>query len=151
MRLQSISVFSTFLCNNCLERKQFAMSWGQLEPFKPLFFVVRQYVNMFIRRHIHVNGLVQDCSNSIANALELLQSCTKPSMWLYTLVHSLVMMSPEATTFGHFILSFMRPHSQHFKCLCIAFCFLFVRLYGEISHFGLSYICYFVGINWLEI
>ena len=28
----------------------------------------------------HIDGLVQDCSNSIANALELLQSCTKPSM-----------------------------------------------------------------------
>ena len=28
-----------------------------------------------------VDGLVQDCSNSIANALELLQSCTKPSKW----------------------------------------------------------------------
>ena len=28
----------------------------------------------------HVNGLVQDCSNSVVNALELLQSCTKPSM-----------------------------------------------------------------------
>ena len=26
-----------------------------------------------------INGLVQDCSNSIANAMELLQSCTKPS------------------------------------------------------------------------
>ena len=29
---------------------------------------------------VHINGLVQDCSNSIANALELLQSCTKPSI-----------------------------------------------------------------------
>ena len=29
---------------------------------------------------IRIDGLVQDCSNSIANALELLQSCTKPSM-----------------------------------------------------------------------
>ena len=28
----------------------------------------------------YVDGLVQDCSNSIANALELLQSCAKPSM-----------------------------------------------------------------------
>ena len=28
-----------------------------------------------------IDGLVQDCSNSIANALELLQSCTKPSKW----------------------------------------------------------------------
>ena len=26
----------------------------------------------------HINGLVQDSSNSIANALELLQSSTKP-------------------------------------------------------------------------
>ena len=29
---------------------------------------------------VHIKGLVQDCSNSIANALELLQSCTKPSI-----------------------------------------------------------------------
>ena len=28
----------------------------------------------------HIDGLVQDCSNSIANSLELLQSCTKPSI-----------------------------------------------------------------------
>ena len=27
-----------------------------------------------------IDGLVQDCNNSIANALELLQSCTKPSV-----------------------------------------------------------------------
>ena len=28
-----------------------------------------------------IDGFVQDCSNSIANALELLQSCTKPPKW----------------------------------------------------------------------
>ena len=27
----------------------------------------------------HIDGFVQYCSNSIANAMELLQSCTKPS------------------------------------------------------------------------
>ena len=27
-----------------------------------------------------IDGLVQDCSNSTANALELLQSCNKPSI-----------------------------------------------------------------------
>ena len=31
----------------------------------------------------HIDGLVQDCSNSIANALELLQSCTKPSTFYW--------------------------------------------------------------------
>ena len=29
----------------------------------------------------HVDGLVQDCSNSSVLAMELLQSCTKPLMW----------------------------------------------------------------------
>ena len=29
--------------------------------------------------NLHTDDLVQDCSNSIANALELLQSCAKPS------------------------------------------------------------------------
>ena len=28
----------------------------------------------------NIDGLVQECSNSIANALELRQSCTKPSI-----------------------------------------------------------------------
>ena len=28
--------------------------------------------------HYHIDGLVQDCNNSIANAQELLQYCTKP-------------------------------------------------------------------------
>ena len=31
----------------------------------------------------HSDGLVQDFSNSIANALELLQSCTKTSLCLH--------------------------------------------------------------------
>ena len=30
----------------------------------------------------YIDGLVQDCSNSIANALELLQSCTKPLTYI---------------------------------------------------------------------
>ena len=30
---------------------------------------------------MYIDGLVQDCNNSIANALELLQSCPKPSIY----------------------------------------------------------------------
>ena len=33
--------------------------------------------------HNYIDGLAQDCSNSIANALELLKSCTKPSICSY--------------------------------------------------------------------
>ena len=32
---------------------------------------------------VYIDGLVQDCSNSIALAMELLQLCTKPSTWAY--------------------------------------------------------------------
>ena len=34
-------------------------------------------------KYNHINGLVQDCSNAIANALELLQFCTKLSIFVY--------------------------------------------------------------------
>ena len=36
---------------------------------------------MHERRRTHIDDLVQDWSNSIANALELLQSCTKLTMY----------------------------------------------------------------------
>ena len=36
--------------------------------------------------HMYIDGLVQDCSNSSALAVELLQSCTKPS--IYVFIHS---------------------------------------------------------------
>ena len=36
---------------------------------------------LYITVQSYIDGLVQDRSNSIANALELLQSCTKPSTW----------------------------------------------------------------------
>ena len=36
--------------------------------------------NIFVANLMYIGGLAQDCSNSITNALELLQSCTKPSI-----------------------------------------------------------------------
>ena len=33
---------------------------------------------------IHIDGLVQDCGNSSASAMELPQSCTKPYIYVYT-------------------------------------------------------------------
>ena len=32
---------------------------------------------------VHIDGLTQDCSNSIALAMELLQYCGKPSIYCY--------------------------------------------------------------------
>ena len=34
-----------------------------------------------MRQDDHFGGLLQYCNNSIANAMELLQSCVKPSTW----------------------------------------------------------------------
>ena len=34
---------------------------------------------------LNIDGLVQDCSISIANTLEILQSCTKPSIYISSL------------------------------------------------------------------
>ena len=47
---------------------------------------------------------MQDCSISIANALEILQSCTKPTIWLY---HCIVLSS----TGVHYITG----HCSHFS------------------------------------
>ena len=40
---------------------------------------LNQHIKISQFKNVNIDGLVQDCSNSIANALELLQSCTKPS------------------------------------------------------------------------
>ena len=39
-----------------------------------------QWLYTIILAHVHTDGFVQDCSNSSALAVELLQSCTKPSI-----------------------------------------------------------------------
>ena len=44
------------------------------------------WITQFDVTNVHVNGLVQNCSNSIANALELLQSSTKPSIYVIYLI-----------------------------------------------------------------
>ena len=52
----------------------YAVRVGSMQKFE---FAQKMFYNT---RLAHIDGLAQDCSNSIANALELLQSCTKPSI-----------------------------------------------------------------------
>ena len=52
----------------------------------------------------YINGLVQDCSNSIANTLELLQSCTKPLIWA-KFVHTKTQQTKLCASFSKSILS----------------------------------------------
>ena len=47
-----------------------------------------------------IDGLVQDCSNSSALAIELLQSCTKSSVSLFAVIYSIrVAIHPSINLF----------------------------------------------------
>ena len=61
----------------------------------------------------HVDGLVQDCSNSIANALELLQSCTKP--------FDVISMVASYATWGKELQSQYIPRIMHMVCTLLWF------------------------------
>ena len=50
---------------------QMSVSGACISNYMSLMFVILGY---------YINGLVQNCSNSTTNILELLQSCTKPSI-----------------------------------------------------------------------
>ena len=49
----------------------------------------------------HINGLVQDCSISIAKALEILQSCTKPSIFGISTQHKPITNHLSLLHLGH--------------------------------------------------
>ena len=55
----------------------------------------------------HINGWVQDCSNPIANALELLQPCTEPS--IYFSVNSVHFDFDSGMTFCWFNVTILFP------------------------------------------
>ena len=54
--------------------------------------------------YVHnIDGLVQDCSNSSAVALELLQSCAKASIWLFgqTVTKAQIITKVQITKYAH--------------------------------------------------
>ena len=69
---------------------QDAVAWGNFNDFLPILnsrsFPITSSEKVYISigaefgPQSHLGGLVQDCSNSMANALELLQACTKASI-----------------------------------------------------------------------
>ena len=63
--------------------------------------------NRFTLNH-NIDGLAQDYSNSIANWLELLQPCTKPSM-LWSKMKAAVMIYPD---WHDYMIWWGRLHNQ---------------------------------------
>ena len=79
----------------CSKNIIFYLQW---HDFKQVEHILG-YIN-YIKNITHVNGLVQNCSNSIANALELLQSCTKPSICLSCQYFSILILHMWLTHWG---------------------------------------------------
>ena len=49
-------------------------------------FQIKENIHsLFIKTRYHIDGLAQDFSNSIALAMELLQSCARPSTYNITM------------------------------------------------------------------
>ena len=69
-------------CIHMVEAVTTAYAWRRRISGQPSrFFWFRWLVSLFI--YFYVDGLVQDCSNSSALAIELLQFCTKPLMYQF--------------------------------------------------------------------
>ena len=71
----------------------------------------------------YIEGLEQHCSNSIANALELLQSCTKPSISSY----ACAVMRPHCTHILFFGLTCFIIKSPQYTGGDFMFLYRFVR------------------------
>ena len=64
-----------FMCN-------FQVCWEyMIQNIYPGFKLSIKKIRISHSSHEDIDGLVQDCSNSSALAMESLQSCTKPSIW----------------------------------------------------------------------
>ena len=61
--------------------------WGFMNIYTVIFRLIMHLMNVIVST-VYVHGLVQDSSNSIANALEKLQSCIKSSACLCVMCNS---------------------------------------------------------------
>ena len=78
----------------------------------PVMFIARTSSAVYLTpnmvdlmKWLYIDGSVQDCSNSIANALELLQSCTKPSICILHISFMIQVPNSEGN------LGWWNPHS----------------------------------------
>ena len=59
----------------------FSAKWFDLPATSVELLEIKENVKIYYCASLQIDGLVQDCSISSANALEILQSCTKPSRY----------------------------------------------------------------------
>ena len=59
--------------------RQMLQGLGKIQKLPPI--LITRHLSPKVCGKVYIDGLVQDCSNSSVLAMELLQSCTKPSTW----------------------------------------------------------------------
>ena len=78
-------VTGEFPSQRAINAENVSIWWRQYDMpgWQPQWFVEEMSLglNSWQKQSRHIDGLVQDCCNSIYKALELLQSCVKPSIF----------------------------------------------------------------------
>ena len=74
--------------------------------------------NIWIWQDYYIDGSVQNCSNSIANTLELLQSCTKPTIYpaMQSISHNILLCCGCIISFYQILIQLTVPdhnNTQH--------------------------------------
>ena len=90
----NLSIYSSFMCNHKIFLASRYVLWWRKRWKSSSQHISSQLCQQWTStpnsilisnfdplRHHQINGLVQDCSNSSVLAMELLQSCTKPSKY----------------------------------------------------------------------
>ena len=83
--VQCGAIITWLIFSSSLTRRPIAHPWGRgmgciFVSSKPVFFCYPYHSIKFTLSILYYNGLMQDCSISIANAQEVLQSWTKSSL-----------------------------------------------------------------------
>ena len=87
-------LYSCDMCKNLFWSSDHQLNYNKIKFPSNLNCEWKKNPGKWVPGH-HIDGLVQDCSISIALATKILQSCTKPSIWSvpkdYTALYHLVM------------------------------------------------------------
>ena len=138
-------ISSKFLCERC----------SSLYPVLQQSWSGDVLVSSYQSIH-HIDGLVQDCSNSSALAMELLQSFTKPSIWAVNFTVDVVLwteLCPHciSQTSSQILFMFIDlvDQLQNFILILWCFCFSFkIWTFPEFLNSWLSTSC--SGFLWMS-
>ena len=102
---------------------------------------------MLQQNNKYIDGLVQDCSNSSALAIELLQSCTKPYIYIY-IYNCPTLLENALDIFFHFTIrrAFDLHRNDMYACKCM-YAYICILIFQLIFPQLLEY----ASMKWISI